>query len=204
MNNGSLGITFRETMTGPFALGETDPKAGEAAGKRADTELSMHAAVEVRDLDRFVTDPTHSGSISGHIDFAPFGKGIPGDRGVFRLFSPSGTTGLRLMVYELGFNHGGEAYYLAGQKLVQNDHAGTDLWNDTTTLYTKLHKGTDDSGPVVGAGVLRLGIADLARLTSTIRVLNAEKASDHARALGEFGRFFMGNLWETYGPKRTT
>ncbi len=203
MTNGSLGVTFRETMTGPFALGETDPKAGEAAGKRADTKLSMHAAVEIRDLDRFVADQTHTGAITGHVDFSPFGNGIPADRGVFRLFSPSDTTGLRLMVYELGFNHGGEAYYLAGQKHVQNDHSGTDLWNDTTTLYTKLHKGTDATGPVVGAGVLRLGLADLAKLTSTMRVLNAEKASDHARALGEFGRFFMGNLWDTYGPKKT-
>jgi choline dehydrogenase-like flavoprotein len=122
---------------------------------------------------------------------------------VFRLFSPSGTGNLRLMVYELGFSHGGETYYLAGQKQVQNDRAGTDLWNDTTTLYTKLHKGTDTTGQIVGAGVLRLGIPALTKLASTIRVLNAEKASDHARALGEFGRFFMGNLWETYGPKRT-
>ena len=198
-----LGITFRETMTGPFALGETDPTAGEAAGKRANTELSMHAAVEIGDLDRFVADQTHTGAISGEIDFSPFGKGIPADRGVFRLFAPGSTTNLRLMVYELGFSHGGESYYLAGQKHVQNDHAGTDLWNDTTTLYAKLHKGTDTTGQVVGAGVLRLGIPDLARLTSTIRALNAAKASDHARALGEFGRFFMGNLWETYGPKRT-
>lgn len=204
MSNGSLGITFRETMTGPFALGETDPKAGETAGKRANTELSMHASVEIRDLDRFVADETHNGSITGQIDFAPFGKGIPAGRGVFRLFSPSDKPGLRLMVYELGFEHGADAYYLAGQKHVQNDHAGTDLWNDTTTLYTKLHKGSDAAGPVVGAGVLRLGIPDLAKLTSTVRVLNAEKASDHARALGAFGRFFMGNLWETYGPKKTS
>jgi hypothetical protein len=105
------------------------------------------------------------------------------------------------MVYELGFQHGGRPYYLAGRKEVRNDRRGTDLWNDTTTLLTRLHEGSDATGPVVGAGVLRLGVADLARLTSTLHVVNAKGPGDHARALGAFGRFFMGSLWETYGPK---
>jgi predicted acylesterase/phospholipase RssA len=201
MQERELGITFRETMSGPFALGQTDPAAGEQAGKKADTSLSMHAAVEVSDLDRFVADPTHTGRITGHIDFKPFGEQIPADRGVFRLFSPTDQPGLRRMVYELGFEHQGKPYYLAGYKEVHNDRRGTDLWNDTTTLYTRLHEGTDTTGPVAGAGVLRLGVPDLMKLTSTMRVVNASGPADQVRALATFGRFFMGNLWETYGPK---
>jgi hypothetical protein len=202
MTDGTIGITFRETMTGNFALGETDPKAGEAAGKKTRTTLAMHAAVEIHDLDRFVADATHTGGITGHIDFAPLGTQIPAERGVFRLFSPTDSKGLRLMIYELGFQHEGQRYYLAGQKEVQNDRAGTDLWNDTTTLFTRLHKGADASAPVVGAGVLRLGIPDLARLVSTVHVTNADKPGDQARAVATFGSFFMGSLWDTYGPKR--
>jgi len=201
MSDESVGITFRETMTGGFALGETDPKAGEAAGKKAKTTLSMHAAVEIRDLDRFVADSTHTGTITGHVDFAPLGMQIPAERGVFRLFSPTDKPGLRLMIYELAFQHAGKAYYLAGRKEVQNDRSGTDLWNDTTTLFTRLHSGADTSAPVIGAGVLQLGIPDLLKLTSTVRVLNAAGPGDQARAISAFGRFFMGSLWETYGPK---
>ena len=70
-------------MTGPFALGETDPEAGETAGKKAGTNLAMHAAIEIHDLDRFVADATHTGGITGHIDFKPLGEGIPASAGCF-------------------------------------------------------------------------------------------------------------------------
>ena len=39
------------------------------------------------------------------------------------------------------------------------------------------------------------------KLTSTLRVINAEHPADQVRALATFGRFFMGSLWVTYGPK---
>ena len=201
MNKTIVGITFRETMTGPFALGETDPEAGETAGKKAGTNLAMHAEIEIHDLDRFVADATHTGGISGRIDFKPLGENITAARGVFRLFSPTGQKGVTRMVYELAFEHQGQPYYLAGYKQVQNDRKGIDLWNDTTTLFARLHTGSDSSAPVIGAGVLRLGLTDLMKLTSTLRVINADHPADQVRALTTFGRFFMGSLWDTYGPK---
>jgi cholesterol oxidase len=121
--------------------------------------------------------------------------------GTFRLFAPTGQDGVTRMVYELAFEHAGTSYYLAGHKKVQNDHHGTDLFEDTTTLYTVLHSGTDSTAPAIGAGILRLGLPDLLRLSSTLRVVNASNIADQTRALATFGRFFMGNLWETYGPK---
>jgi hypothetical protein len=202
MSDKPIGITFRETMTGNFALGETDPKAGEAAGKKAGTTLAMHATIQIDDLDGFVADSSHNGRISGQVDFAPLGLQIPAERGVFRLFSPSNKKGLSLMIYELAFEHQGQTYYLAGQKEVQSDNkAGTDMLSDTTTLFTRLHKGADAKAPVIGAGVLRLGVADLAKMVTTMRVLNASKPSEQARGMATFGRFFMGSLWDTYGPK---
>ena len=201
MTDQPLGVTFSETMSGNFALGETDPKQGEAAGKRANTTMEMHASVEISDIDRFVTDPTHTGSLTGHVDFAPMGTQMKANRGVFRLFSPTEMPGVRHMVYELAFEHQGQPYYVAGRKEVSSDRSGVDLWSDTTTLFTRLHKGEDATAPVVGAGVLRLGIPDLMQLTTTLRAVNATKPSDRARAISAFGRFFMGSLWETYGPK---
>ena len=35
MSNGKVGLTFREMMSGGFALGETDPAQGERKGKQA-------------------------------------------------------------------------------------------------------------------------------------------------------------------------
>jgi len=200
MNDHTIGISFRETMTGGFALGQTDPRAGAQAGERGGTTLAMHAAVEIADLDRFVADPTHTGRLTGDIDFTPLGRAIPAHAGIFRLFSPSDAPNLRHMVYELAFNHQGQDYYLAGRKEVRND-GGLDVWKDTTTLLTRLHRGTDASGPVIGAGVLTLGVADLTRLVSTVRVTGTTSPAEKTRAVAKFGEFFMGKLWETYAPK---
>ena len=201
MTENNAGITFSETMAGPFALGETDPAPGEAVGKTSGTTLAMHASIEIPNLDRFVADPSHTGRIAGHIDFKPFGEGMRAERGIFRLFAPTDEKGLTRMIYELAFEHKGQPYYLAGYKQVRNDRHGIDLWNDTTTLLTRLHSGSDSRGPVAGAGVLRLGLPDLMKLTTTIRVTKAATPADQVRALATFGRFFMGSLWETYGPK---
>ena len=192
-----LGITFRETMAGPFALGATDPKDGKARGEKARTTLAMHAAVTVRDLDRFVQDPGHQGEIAGHIDFAPLGTNLPASRGVFSLFSPADRPKTKLMVYERAFRAGGKDYYLAGRKEVRDD-TGPDLWADTTTLYATLHEGIDKSGPTVGAGVLTLGARDLVRLLKTVDVTGANSMADRARAISTFGKFFTGQLWDSY------
>jgi cholesterol oxidase len=102
------------------------------------------------------------------------------------------------MVYELPFEYGNERYYLAGEKRVRND-AGLDLWTDTTTLFTRLHRGTDATGEVVGAGVLTLGVGDFATVLRGIQVTGADGLGERAAAIARFGRFFSGELWETYG-----
>ncbi len=197
MKEHALGITFRETMEGGFALDETDPRLGEKKGKREGYILSMHATVTIRDLKRFISDPAHTGEITGNIDFTPFGENIPSKSGVFNLFSPTHDSKTKYMVYELGFEHEGNNYYLAGKKEVKDD-PGFDLWSDTTTLFTLLHKGNDASGPVLGAGILSLGIKELAKLVTTITVMNASSPEDKAKAISDFGFFFLGELWESY------
>ena len=194
MTDAAPGLSFRETMSGPFTLGATDPEAGAAGGAPT---LAMHATVFVQDLGAFIADPKHLGSLSGTLDFPPFGMGIPAHHGVFNLFNPTDAPNTKYMVYELAFEHDGQPYYLAGHKVVRHD-SGLDLWKDTTTLYTKLHQGPDASGPVVGAGVLSLGVTDLIRLMGTVEVPNAGTAQ-RMGAIASFGRFFLGELWETYG-----
>jgi hypothetical protein len=197
MKDGTLGIAFRETMAGGFSLQESDPEEGQRKGKAAGNILSLHAAVEIVDIKRFREEPTHAGRLTGHIDFRPFGGQIPGKNGVFNLFSPGDQPNLKLMVYELPFERDGQDYYLAGRKEVRND-PGFDLWKDTTTLYTRLHQGSDKTGPVVGAGVLTLGPEDLIKLVTTIRVTNAKSLKEKSEAIGDFTRFFLGELADTY------
>ncbi|MDN4503993.1 patatin-like phospholipase family protein [Alteromonadaceae bacterium BrNp21-10] len=198
MTTKTLGIQFKETMAGYFTLDETVPKKGAESGKQQRTKLAMHAQVDIDDIDQFVKTGAHPGGLGGTIDFEPLGKGMPAHSGVFNLFFPAEEPETKFMVYELGFNHQGQEYYLAGKKVVRDDLA-FDLWSDTTTLYTTLHKGTDKEAEVIGAGILTLGVKDLVKLVSTITVLNADSTADKVKTVGKFGRFFMGELWETYG-----
>lgn len=201
MTTGPIGFTFDETMSGGFALGEADPEAGRSRGELDGTELAMHATVTIEDLDAFIADSRHLGGLAGTLDFPPFGKGIPAPSGVFNLFSPTDDPTLKLMVYELAFEHEAKAYYLAGRKEVR-DAAPTELWRATTTLYTRLHEGPDKDGAVLGAGVLSLSIKQLLALVSTMRVMNAGSPAEEAETVLKFGRFFMGDLWDTYVTHR--
>jgi hypothetical protein len=193
-----MGLNFQETMSGGFTLDEVDPTAGDQKGKAAGNILSMHANISIKDLDRFIADPTHVGQLSGTLDYPAFGTSIPSTSGIFNLFSPTDDPKLKLMVYETAFEHQGQDYYLAGKKEVR-DAPIHDAWKATTTLFVQLYEGTDKSGPIVGAGILTLGALELVKMIATFRVLNAPAAAEAADALMKFGRFFLGQLWETYG-----
>ncbi len=197
MNSSAPGISFRETMKGYFALDESDPEAGAAIGKTRDTELAMHASINIRDLAAFIADPEHRGEIVGSIDFPPLGYDMPASNGEFNLFSPAEEPDTKYMIYELSFEHGGLTYYLAGKKTVRDD-PGFDLLSDTTTLHTVLHRGTDTSGDIIGAGILKLGVTELAKLVSTMKATNTSTTGESAKTILEFGRFFLGELWDTY------
>ena len=197
MKNPTLGFTFRETMSGHFALGETIPQAGEKSGRDAGTEMAMHATILIDDLDNFITDRDHLGRIAGNVDFAPFGKAIPATRGVFNLFSPADDPKMKLMVYELAFEHDGQRYYLAGHKEVKDD-PGLDLWKDSTTLFTTLHRGDGKDAPVIGAGILSLGPIELAKMVGTMHATGTDSIPLQSKALARFGKFFMGELWDSY------
>lgn len=198
MTHPGIGVTFRETMTGFFALGETDPRAGRSQGKSQGHVLTLRVAVDVHDVDRFREDGDHVGALHGEIDFTPFGEHILVWRGVFNLFSPAGEEKLKLMVYEMAFDHGGQPYYLAGKKEIRDD-PGFDLLKDTTTLFARLHQGHDASASVVGAGILSIDIGDVVRWLTTLHATNARSVSESAGAVRKFGSFLLGELWDSYG-----
>ena len=187
------GLTFRETMSGPVALGASDPEAG-AADPNAKT-VAIHCEISIDDIDRFVADREHTGSITGSVESELFGGEVPVSRGIFNLFSPGGENE-RLMQYRLAFEHEGRPYFLDGAKHV-HDAPGLDVWKDTTTLQTVLHEGSDASGPVVGAGILSLGVEALTRMMSTMRPVDGG-----VEPLVKFGKVFLGSLWESYGKDK--
>jgi predicted acylesterase/phospholipase RssA len=201
MANETPGFTFREKMSGGFALGETDPQTGEKLGHDAGNIFTMHGTINIDDLERFMSDPGHAGSITGQIDFTPLGLSLPSTKGVFNLFSPTNNPTMKYMVYELGFNASdGKSYYMAGKKEVKQAPI-TDMWKATTTLYTQLYEGPDKTGTVIGAGVLTLGVEDLLAMIPTMHATNTTSPVQAAETTTRFGRFFLGEIWDTYVSK---
>ncbi len=197
MQDETLGFTFREKMAGGFSMGETDPQAGARLGRDAGNTFTMHGTITIQDLNRFLAEPDHPGSLAGSIDFPPLGMNLPSTTGVFNLFSPTSDPTMKYMVYEMGFQAGGKSYYMAGRKEVK-DALITDLWKATTTLYTQLHQGAGKDGPVVGAGIITLGLSDLIAMIPTLHAINAKSPEEAAAAVTRFGKFFLGELWDTY------
>jgi len=195
--SGKLGLKFTELMTGGFALGATDPALGEKQGASQGVSLAMHCEVKIDDLIRFSEDPQHTGVLSGSIDFAPLGTGIPCDQGVFNLFCPANVPTERWMVYEFGFAANGQRYHLAGKKIVSHGHAA-EVLQETTTLYTMLYAGTDKSGAIAGAGIVHLGAKSIADMVKTIQVTNADNAFETMQGLAIYLKLFLGELWHTY------
>jgi hypothetical protein len=195
MRDDTLGLTFRETLSGGFSLGATDPDAGEKEGMG--TMFTLHAAIHIHDVQAFINDPNHTADLYGHFSFPPWGENLPAEKGIFNLFFPVGDPGSKLIVYELGFEHDGRHYYLAGRNDVQEGSA-FELWKETTSLFTQLHEGTDNRGPVVGAGILHIGVSEIAKAISSMHITHAESTNARAKALADFGRFFLGELWQTH------
>ncbi|MCY1019437.1 patatin-like phospholipase family protein [Pyxidicoccus sp. MSG2] len=189
-------LTFRETMSGPLALGVTDPVAGAHQGK--DSAFTMHCTISVDDMDAFISDATHAARLVAHVSYPPFGEDLPVRQGYFNLFRSGDDPNTRLMTYGLRFDANGKEYYLEGTKTIHDDR-GPDLWKDTTRLYSQLHEGPDARGPVVGAGVLKLGVGQLLKLISSMR--SAREGTEGLRAVGRFGRLFLGTLWDLYAPR---
>ena len=113
------------------------------------------------------------------------------------------------MLYRLYFSDAnGHPLTLAGYKDV---HPGpiTKVWPDTSTLYVRVlsgHVPVTDGGEsagegAVGSGILRIRPADFAWQLTTFRV-RAPNRRGELRAFDDFGRLFMGELWQVFDPLR--
>ncbi|WP_223632237.1 patatin-like phospholipase family protein [Corallococcus sp. EGB] len=189
-------LSFRETMAGPLAMGATDPEAGAHDGRS--TPFTMHCTITIDDMEAFIRDANHAARLVAHVQYKPLGFDIPVREGSFNLFRATDDPRTKIMTYGLRFQAHGQDYYLDGTKTLRDD-PGPDLWRDTTRLYSYLHQGVDARGPVVGAGVLVLGMRELIRLVSSMR--SSRGGVEGAEVMARFGHLFLGALWDLYAAE---
>lgn len=190
------GVTFREVLSGPFAMGATDPLDGETRGDQDATTLTLHAAIFIRDIYAFASGRDQHAELVGSVSFPGLGKlQIRSGRFFHR---PAGHRS-KTLVYEVVFQARGVTYCLAGRKDVTDDPE-FDAWTALTTVTATLHEGPEPSGAVVGAGVLRLSPADLLKLVSSLSTPGTDGPREAADTINLFGRLFLGELWSRYAP----
>ena len=186
------GVRFHELMKGGFTMGESDPTAGELKGLRSGSFLAMEAFAAIPNVREFVADPEHKGDLKGSVHFPPLANRVQADQGSFKLFVRTQEPQAKAMVYVMHFESQGDVFCLQGVKHVYRSLVHS--WKDTTTLHCHLHRGQDEQGPVVGAGVLHLTGVQLARQLISFRTMNSESLSEKVKALAGFGAFFARQL----------
>jgi cholesterol oxidase len=197
-------VEFTEKMRGFITFGEDDYDKGFRKGKKSKTACMFHVTVLMDDIERFIEDRQHPGTITGRVNCDALGGELEVQRGWFNLFVDADDDGeeRKLMKYRLLLADGeGHPITLNGFKEVKDDR-GFDVWSDTTTLFTRILAGHvepgdgDDPADAVASGILHVLPQDFAVQMTTFRVHPAHRLD----ALGRFGGLFAGSLWDAFGP----
>ncbi len=198
----TVGIEFTETMRGYFSQGtEEDFEAAAQRGKKEQSRFEFTLTVAIYDLARMLSDEDHPGEITGTVSATALdAEPLVVTDGKFHLFMKDPErVRARKMIYRLKLKTvSGRPYYFDGFKDVHDD-PGLDMWKDTTTLFITVYEGEDYQGPVVGRGILRILLKDFGRQLASIRVTGASGAGERVKAIADFSRFFLGELYQVYG-----
>ncbi|MFI5231446.1 MAG: GMC family oxidoreductase N-terminal domain-containing protein [Gemmatimonadales bacterium] len=198
----TVGIQFTETMRGFFGAGGTlDFAAAEAAGRAAGDTFEFTVTVVSDNLNDLLHDPRHSARMHGTLRAPALStEAMSVTNGVFELLTkdPDDVRARRMNYRMPVATPDGRQYFVFGYKRIRDDES-TDLWADTTTLFVTVYDGNDEHGPVAGHAIVRIHPRDFARQLATFKVTNAGSIARRLKATGEFGRFFVGKLYDTYG-----
>jgi len=204
-NSQDIRVDFAEVMHGYVSAQATTFADGYAQGDVNGDALALHVSVAISDLDAFLTQSQHAGSLSGHIVCPLLGGLCPVQSGAFRLLPDTADRDRKVMYYQVvACTPQGEFFTFVGEKQVQHD-AVLDLWHDTTTLYVNVFRGQVDPDKTAQAelwvtGIIGLDLSDFIRVLRTLRVTNSNGDAS-IEGLARFGGFFAGKLWDVYGPQ---
>jgi hypothetical protein len=186
-------LRFTEALSGYMAAGESY-EAGYRAGRAAGGRVRYRATCRIDDLTAFLRDSQHGAAMTGVVDVAGLGRGMPIEEGRIELFCRRESR--KVIAYNLPFRQGEQRYLLRGVKRIEDD-PGFDVWKDMTTLYAELlDLSSAPEGPPVAAGILRIG--PLAALWMGFTFRGAGLLATAVATL-RFLLFASRELRETYG-----
>jgi cholesterol oxidase len=191
------GLSFKEEMHGFITLGDSDDyEEGFRRGKLDGNAISFTLVIEIPNMANFYRDPDQTERAQGHIDSTLFGRALIVPDGRFNLFKKVGNPPRKQMEYELPFEAGGNQFVLSGHKNIHDD-PGFDPWVDLTRLFTRIVDR--DPPPNQQPKTVAYGIVEISPHGFLDQLLTF-RSDDGLPGLARFGKFFFGNLVETYWP----
>ncbi|AJR15893.1 GMC oxidoreductase [Leptospira interrogans serovar Grippotyphosa str. UI 12769] len=201
-NEKTLGIEFTECMKGFFSTqSKEDTERGYQIGKDEGSSIEFLLTIRSENLNEMISNPDHKATLFGTVKAPVLSKDvITVTNGEFLLFiSREDKVETRNMVYRMILNtEEGKKYLFVGAKWIQNDGL-TNIWRDTSTLFTTIYEGETENSPVLGKGILHILPEDFAKQMTTMKVIHAKSLIDTIQGLTKFGSFFAGALYDVYG-----
>jgi hypothetical protein len=197
----SSSVRFTEEMLGHVTFGETDFQRGSHSDRDGSAAFMFHLTIDVEDIERFESDPLRAAAAVGYVRCDALGGQLPVERGWFNLFVDV-EPGIKHMRYRLWFRDGvGHPLTMTGFKIVPHDGRFS-VWNDTTTLFTRVLQGHvdeegDQSAEPVASGIIKIRAIDFAKQLTTFRS-NGAGVGAKLGALVKFGVIFVGQLAQSY------
>ena len=196
-----VGLQFTETMTGYFSTDEKiDFQKGHDLGKSKHSPFSFTLTIVSDDLEKMLHSDRHEAKMAGTVTAPALSpKPLTVSEGKFNLFvKDENDPGKLKMLYQMKLNTiGGHEYFFTGYKEAADDK-GFDVWSDTSTLFITVYEGSDNTGPVVGKGILKILPKDFKKQVTTIKALNTSNALESTKAIKDFGLFFSKALYQHY------
>ena len=201
-----LGVRFSESMSGYFSTSVVDDgddayQRGNTQGQASGSPFQFILTIISDDLERTCADVNYISPMIGSVT-APglSSQPLTVTEGQFNYFlEDRDNVETKRMQYKMRLTSlDGKDYHFYGFKVI-HDNPGVDSWSDTTTLYITVREGIDETGPVIGKGILRIPVASFMRQVTTMQITNAGSLAERWQAMLKFGRFFGGQLIDTYG-----
>ncbi|WP_370031136.1 GMC family oxidoreductase N-terminal domain-containing protein [Qipengyuania mesophila] len=227
----SPGLSFTETMAGHIsATGchhrpcghveriRDDYANGEAWGRTEGSACSFLLTVTTDNLHRMIEEKEHRSRITGTVSLSAISPDpLPVREGTFRLLvaDPNKAESWK-MLYDMVLEGPDGPIHFHGFKTLEQ-RGKSDPWTDLTTLFLTLRHGEDESGELIGRGVLKLGIDEFMRQLTTITVHDSDTLVGHVVNLiprakkaieayftAKYAGFFAMTVFRAYGGMLAT
>jgi cholesterol oxidase len=201
-----IGVRFSESMSGYFSTKVTDDsqdayQRASQQGRIDGSPFQFILTIISDDLEHTISDVNFVSPMLGSVTApALSSQPLAVTDGQFNYFllDPDRVETKRMQYKMKLTSTEGNTYYFYGFKVIHDD-PGVDSWKDTTTLYITVHEGDSMDGRVIGKGILRIPVASFMRQVTTMQVTNARGFTERLEAMIKFGRFFGGQIVDSYG-----